>query len=103
MDERRSRRDDADTEGSYEEGGDERGRSRFVRRPRVCQFCLDKVTQIDYKNADSLRRMVSERGKIRPRRQTGTCARHQRALAVAIKRARHMALIDFGGHKERVR
>lgn len=103
MDDRRSRRDDADMDESYEEGGDDRGRSRFVRRPRVCQFCLDKVLQIDYKNAETLRRLVSDRGKIRPRRQTGTCARHQRALAVAIKRARHMAIIDFGGHRERSR
>ncbi len=74
-----------------------------MRRPKVCQFCLEKVSDIDYKNADVLRRMVSDRGKIRPRRQTGTCARHQRALAVAIKRARHMALISFGGHRERAR
>jgi small subunit ribosomal protein S18 len=66
-----------------------------VRKPRVCQFCADKVKVIDYKQADMLRKYVLERGKIRPRRQTGTCARHQRALAVAVKRARHMALLPF--------
>ena len=103
MDESNYRRDSADSGGSGSDSGDERGRSRYIRRPKVCQFCLDKATPIDYKNSDVLRRMVSDRGKIRPRRQTGTCARHQRALAVAIKRARHMALIAFGGHREPMR
>ena len=101
MDDNYNRRDS--DQGSS--GGDERGsgRPRYIRRPKVCQFCLDKATPIDYKNVDVMRRMVSDRGKIRPRRQTGTCARHQRALAVAIKRARHMALLGFGGHRERMR
>jgi small subunit ribosomal protein S18 len=53
------------------------------------------VVEVDYKQPDVLRRFVMERGKIRPRRQTGTCARHQRSLAVAIKRARHLALLPF--------
>jgi small subunit ribosomal protein S18 len=98
------RRDSADSSSSSDDSGEERGgRPRFIRRPKVCQFCLDKAAHIDYKNVDVLRRMVSDRGKIRPRRQTGTCARHQRELAVAIKRARHMALIGFGGHRERMR
>lgn len=66
-----------------------------MRKPRFCQFCVDKVKSIDYKQSDMLRKYVLERGKIRPRRQTGTCARHQRALAAAIKRARHMALLPF--------
>jgi small subunit ribosomal protein S18 len=66
-----------------------------MRRPRVCQFCIDQVDIIDYKQIDLLRRYVMERGKIRPRRQTGTCARHQRALAVSVKRARHLALLAF--------
>jgi small subunit ribosomal protein S18 len=66
-----------------------------MRRPRVCQFCIDQVKVIDYKQIDLLRRYVMERGKIRPRRQTGTCAKHQRALAVAVKRARHLALLAF--------
>jgi small subunit ribosomal protein S18 len=104
LDDTRNRRDSADSGGSDGDSGDERGgRPRFIRRPKVCQFCLDKTTRIDYKNADMLRRMVSDRGKIRPRRQTGTCARHQRELAVAVKRARHMALVAFGGHRERMR
>lgn len=67
------------------------------RRPRrkVCQFCVDKVDFIDYKNVVRLRKYVSERGKILPRRTTGNCALHQRALARAIKRAREIALLPF--------
>jgi small subunit ribosomal protein S18 len=80
-----------------EEAPSEGGRSRggYIRKPRVCQFCIEKVQVIDYKQADMLRKYVMERGKIRPRRQTGTCAKHQRALAAAVKRARHMALLPF--------
>lgn len=70
---------------------------RYVARPKICQFCADKNIAIDYKQADMLRRFVSEDGKIRPRRQTGTCARHQRALAQAIKQARHIALLPYTG------
>ena len=73
------------------------GGKRFYAAPRVCQFCTDHNAVIDYKLADQLRRFVSEDGKIRPRRQTGTCARHQRVLAGAIKRARHIALLPFTG------
>ncbi len=67
------------------------------RRPRrkVCAFCVDKVERIDWKNATKLRRYQTERGKIVARRSTGTCAKHQRMLAEAIKRARHMALLSF--------
>ena len=74
------------------------GGRRFgpVRR-RVCAFCVDKVKFIDYKAVDVLSRYVTERGKIRPRRKTSTCARHQRALAVAIKRARFLALLPYTG------
>jgi small subunit ribosomal protein S18 len=84
-------------QSSPSEGGSSgyRGRGGFVRKPRVCQFCTDNVKVIDYKQGDMLRKYVMERGKIRPRRQTGTCAQHQRALAVAIKRARHLALLPF--------
>ena len=82
-------------------GGGERRGGKFVPRPKVCQFCVDKVKKIDYKQSDMLRRFVSERGKIRPRRQTGTCARHQRHLALAIKRARHLALLPFVGNQAR--
>lgn len=68
---------------------------KFIRRPKICQFCVDANVKIDYKNYDLLRRYVTEEGKIRPRRQTGTCALHQRELAQAIKRARHIALLPF--------
>ncbi|TLN14015.1 30S ribosomal protein S18 [bacterium] len=73
------------------------GPRRFTPRPKICQFCADKNATIDYKAVDMLRRFVTEEGKIRPRRQTGTCARHQRALARAIKRARAIALISYVG------
>ena len=77
------------------------GGKRFYSHPRVCQFCTDKSVVIDYKQGELLRRFVSEDGKIRPRRQTGTCARHQRELAVAIKRARHLALLPFASEISR--
>ena len=64
-------------------------------RKKVCGFCVDKVESIDYKDVARLRRYISERAKILPRRVTGTCARHQRELNVAIKRARHLALLPF--------
>ena len=62
---------------------------------KVCSFCVDKIDTIDYKDVARLRRFVSERAKILPRRVTGTCARHQRELTVAIKRARQIALMPF--------
>ena len=70
---------------------------RGVRKPKrkVCAFCVDKVENIDYKDIAKIRRFVSERAKILPRRVTGTCACHQRALTTAIKRARHLALLPF--------
>jgi len=71
------------------------GRRRFGRRPKACSFCSEAIKQIDYKESDMLRRFLTERGKIRPRRQTGTCAKHQRALARAVKRARYVALIPY--------
>ena len=64
-------------------------------RRKVCSFCVDKVDEIDYKDIAKLRRFISERAKILPRRVTGTCAHHQRELTVAIKRARHLALLPF--------
>lgn len=83
--------------GGYRGGrGGGRGGRRYGRS-RVCNFCVDKVTRIDYKDHDMLRRYVTDRGKIQPRRQTGTCAKHQRALARAVKRARHVALLPFTG------
>jgi small subunit ribosomal protein S18 len=72
-----------------------RGGGRFGGRRRVCQFCVDKATSIDYKDPGRLRRYISDRGKIEPRRKTGTCARHQRMLTEALKRARHVALLPF--------
>lgn len=67
------------------------------RKPRrkVCQFCVDKCDEIDYKDVAKLRKFVSERSKILPRRVTGTCAKHQRELTTAIKRARHLALLPY--------
>lgn len=65
------------------------------RRKKVCVFCADKTSDIDYKDVTKLKRYISERGKILPRRITGNCAKHQRALTVAIKRARHIALIPY--------
>jgi small subunit ribosomal protein S18 len=73
------------------------GGRRYVSRPKICQFCADKNLLIDFKNVDLMRRFVTEEARIRPRRQTGTCARHQRELAKAIKRARHIALLPFTG------
>ena len=64
-------------------------------RKKVCGYCVDKVENIDYKDIARLRRYMSERGKILPRRVTGTCARHQRELTVAIKRACHLALLPY--------
>ncbi len=61
----------------------------------MCQFCAEKTKVIDYKQSDLLKRFINEHGRIRPRRETGTCAKHQRVLARAIKRARHMALLPF--------
>ncbi len=72
-----------------------RDRPRYIPRRKVCAFCVEKNNRIDYKEPLKLRRYISDRGKIEPRRRTGTCARHQRALALAIKRARHLALLPY--------
>jgi len=88
--------------GERSQEGDERGgreggrggRGRIMRR-KVCSFCVDKVTHIDYKDYPRLRRLVTDRGRILKSRITGTCLRHQRAAAKAIKRARHIALLPF--------
>ena len=68
-----------------------------VSRKKVCQFCVDHMNEIDYKDVAKLKRYITEKGKILPRRQTGTCAEHQRTLTVAIKRAREMALLPYVG------
>jgi len=64
-------------------------------KKKVCSFCIDKVESIDYKDVAKLRKYISERGKILPRRISGNCAKHQRQLTVAIKRARHIALLPY--------
>ena len=66
-------------------------------KKKVCAFCVDKTNVIDYKDGNKLKRYITENGKILPRRQTGVCARHQRELATAIKRARVMAILPFKG------
>lgn len=68
---------------------------RRMRKKKVCQFCVDKVDSIDYKEIDKLRRFVTDRGKILPKRITGTCAIHQREVTKAIKRARMVALLPY--------
>ena len=70
-------------------------RSRYVPSRKVCSFCAGKIEAIDYKDPEKLRSYISDRGKIEPRRRTGTCAKHQRILARAIKRARHLALLPY--------
>ncbi len=92
--------------GSGSGGG--RGRDRFQKKKRgpqkdrffrkkFCKFCVDKVDNIDYKDIHKLRKYITEKGKILPSRMTGNCAGHQRRLVVAIKRARHIALLPFVG------
>jgi small subunit ribosomal protein S18 len=75
--------------------GPRRGGGRYGGRRKVCGFCVDNIDEVDYKDISRLRRYISERGKIEPRRKLGTCARHQRSLTTAIKRARHVALLPF--------
>jgi small subunit ribosomal protein S18 len=72
-------------------------RPKRVNKKKVCMFCADRSKNIDYKDVATLKRFVTEKGKIVPRRQTGTCAMHQRAITVAVKRARNMALLPFRG------
>ena len=78
-----------------------RGGRNFYSRPKVCKFCGDKSIVIDYKDISLMRNYVTEDGKIRARRQTGTCAKHQRKVAVAVKRARHIAFLPFTGDQMR--
>jgi len=79
-------------------GGDKAmagGRKQYFRRKKVCRFCVEKIDDIDYKDVNRLRRFTNERGKILPRRMSGNCAKHQRQLSEAIKRARAIALLPF--------
>ena len=87
---------------SFHRGGRQGGgrpgggrRRSYPSRPRECQFCVDQTDTIDYKKVEILARQTGPEGKIKPRRRTGTCAKHQRMLATAIKRARHMAFLGF--------
>jgi len=70
-------------------------RERGKKKKRVCSFCVDKITTVDYKDPGRLRKYITERGKILPRRISGNCARHQRQLTVAVKRARQVALLPY--------
>jgi len=84
-------------QGILERGGEKTmtKQKKRGRRKKVCSFCADKVAYIDYKDVTRLRKYITERGKILPRRITGTCATHQRALTKAIKRARIVALLPY--------
>lgn len=80
------------------ERGEKGGRGnakRTVSHPKVCQFCVDKIKALDYKDIARLKQTITETGKIKSRRITGTCAMHQRMVAAAVKRARNMALLPF--------
>ena len=88
--------------GGQRPGGRRPGGRRFMQRRRICRFCVNHVKVIDYKNADFLRRYISDRAKIEPRRKTGVCAKHQRVLSQAIKRARHIALLPFAPEHTRI-
>ncbi len=80
---------------AYERNESRSGRPPHRGRRKVCSFCVDRVSNIDYKDVARLRKYMSERSKIIPRRVTGTCAKHQRDLTIAIKRARHLALLPY--------
>lgn len=73
------------------------GKGRFYQRRKICRFCVDGDLEINYKNPKALRQFITERGKIIPRRITGTCAKHQRQLTIAIKQSRQIALLPFVG------
>ena len=87
----------AEDRRTNEGGGEGGGDRRFFAKPKFCQFCADKTLTIDYKKVDLLRKYVTEEGKIRPRRQTGACAKHQRIVAEAVKQARFIALLPYTG------
>ncbi len=80
---------------AFQKGGRSGGNRRFVRRRKVCAFCVDHVKEIDWKDVDTLKRYIMPNGSIRARHKTGTCAKHQRQLATAIKRARFVALLPY--------
>lgn len=92
------RPDRGERSGGSGDGGDRPARPqrpRFSGRRKVCRFCADHMTGVDYKDIGRLRMYVSDRGKIEPRRKTGACQKHQRMVSTAIKRARHLALLPY--------
>ena len=80
---------------AYDRNDKRKGGNRKRMKRKVCSFCMDKATSIDYKDINKLRKYVTEKGKILPRRISGNCTKHQRMLTVAIKRARNIALLPF--------
>ncbi len=80
---------------AYERNERSGGRPMHRGRRKVCSFCVDRIEHIDYKDISRLRKYMSERSKIIPRRVTGTCAKHQREMTIAVKRARHLALLPY--------
>jgi ribosomal protein S18 len=84
---------------------DKKSREGYARKPRrkVCYFCSEKMDHIDYKDVNLLKKYVSEKGKIRPRRVTGNCSQHQKRLALAIKSAREMALLPYTSRQSEVK
>jgi small subunit ribosomal protein S18 len=92
--------DRGDRGGDREERGGGGGR-RFGARRRGCAFCIDKIEHADYKDVSMLRRYVTDRGKLEPRRKVGTCAKHQRSVALAVKRARQVALLPYTAEHDR--
>ncbi len=99
----RAERPDRSERPDREDRGDRRGGGgRFGARRRGCEFCIDKIDQPDYKDVVTLRRYITDRGKLEPRRKVGTCAKHQRRVAVAVKRARVIALLPYTAEHVRV-
>ncbi|MBQ3646431.1 MAG: 30S ribosomal protein S18 [Synergistaceae bacterium] len=94
MNERENERDNKSGSQMMRNGGGMR-RAASRRRPKFCYYCVEKQEHVDYKDVEKLRKYISERGKIIPRRVTGNCAKHQRLLTEAIKRARYMALLPY--------
>ena len=84
-----------DREERGDRGGEEGGRGRGFGRRKVCRFCADKALKVDYKDQQALKYFLTERGKIIPRRISGNCAKHQREVATAVKRARMLAILPY--------
>lgn len=93
--------DDDDNGGGRSHSSRPKPRRALGRRPRLCNFCAGGPANINYKQVDTLRRYITENGKMRNRRQSGNCAKHQRMVARAVKRARHLALLPYEGDVRR--